>query len=75
MVGPYHALALDETACYGWKGGESPPDAPMPTTFRLLLTIGAIVATGYGVLFLLANVLEPPPRDITVTVPPSRHAK
>lgn len=47
----------------------------MPTTFRLLIAIGVIAAAGYGTLFFLANVLEPRPQDITVTVPPARYAK
>jgi hypothetical protein len=47
----------------------------MPTTFRFLMAIGALAALGYAVVFLLANVLEPAPREITVTVPPSRYAK
>jgi hypothetical protein len=47
----------------------------MPTTLRLLILAAALAATVYGGLFVLANVLEPPPQDITVTVPPSRYAK
>jgi hypothetical protein len=47
----------------------------MPTTFRLLFSLGAIAAAGYGILYLMANVLEPQPQDVTVTVPPARYAK
>jgi hypothetical protein len=47
----------------------------MPTTFRFLAVLTALGAMGYGALFLLANVLEPAPREITVTVPPARWAK
>lgn len=47
----------------------------MPTTFRFLTAVGVIAASIYGALFMLANVLEPAPQDITVTVPPSRYAK
>jgi hypothetical protein len=47
----------------------------MPTTFRLLFVIGALAGAAYGALYLLANVLEPKPQDITVTVPPARYAK
>jgi hypothetical protein len=56
-------------------GARPPPDSPMPTTFRLLLAIGIVAAAGYGVLYMLANVLEPQPQDVTVTVPPARYAK
>jgi hypothetical protein len=47
----------------------------MPTTFRFLMVIAGLVGVGYGILFLLANVLEPAPRETIVTVPPSRYAK
>jgi hypothetical protein len=47
----------------------------MPTTFRFLMAAALIGAAGYAVLFLLANVLEPQPQEITVTVPPARYAK
>ena len=47
----------------------------MPTTFRLLFVLGALAAAGYGVLYMLANVLEPKPQETTVIVPPSRYAK
>jgi hypothetical protein len=56
-------------------GAAALPDSPMPTTFRLLFALAAIGAAAYGVLFLLANVLQPEPREITVTVPPARYAK
>jgi hypothetical protein len=47
----------------------------MPTTFRFLMVAGALAGMAYGAVFMLANVLEPRPRDITVTVSPSRYAK
>lgn len=47
----------------------------MPTTFRFLMIVAALCGATYGALFLLANVLAPQPRDITVTVPPAKYAK
>jgi hypothetical protein len=47
----------------------------MPTTFRFLMAAAALAAALYSVLFMLANVLEPTPQDVIVTVPPSRYAK
>jgi hypothetical protein len=47
----------------------------MPTTFRFLMAAAALAGAAYGIVFLLANVLEPQPQDITVTVPPARYAK
>jgi hypothetical protein len=47
----------------------------MPTTFRFLMAVAGLAATAYGLLFMLANVLEPQPQEITVIVQPSRYAK
>jgi hypothetical protein len=47
----------------------------MPTIFRFLLVCAAIGSLCYGVVFALATMLEPQPREITVVVPPSRYAK
>jgi hypothetical protein len=47
----------------------------MPTIFRFVLVCAALAGLGYGVLFALANWLEPAPREVTVTVPPSQYAK
>jgi hypothetical protein len=59
--------------------GAPPPDSQdandMPTTFRFLMAAAALAGLGYGALFLLANVLEPTPQELTVTVPPARYAK
>lgn len=47
----------------------------MPTLFRLLIVLGVIAVVGYGVLWSLANLLEPQPRTITITVPQDRIGK
>jgi hypothetical protein len=46
----------------------------MPTLLRAALLCAGLVALSYGALWLLANVLEPSPRDIIIAVPPSRYA-
>ncbi len=47
-------------------------DRPVPTLFRLFATLAVIGGVIYGVLFALANFVEPQPREITVTIPQSR---
>ena len=47
----------------------------MPSLFRFLMVIGIIGALGYAAIFALATLVEPKPRDITVTVPQDRFVK
>jgi hypothetical protein len=47
----------------------------MPTLFRFALIAALFGGAAYGVLFALATLLEPAPREVTVTVPPARYAK
>ncbi len=47
----------------------------MPSIIRFVLICAVIAGAVYGTLFALATVLEPAPREMTVTVPPSRYAK
>ena len=47
----------------------------MPTIFRFALVSAGIAGLCWAALFALATLLEPAPRDVIVTVPPSRYAK
>ncbi len=47
----------------------------MPTIFRFALICAVLAGVTYALLFALATILEPAPREITVAVPPSRYAK
>jgi hypothetical protein len=47
----------------------------MPTLFRLLTVLAILGGIAYGVVWLLANYLEPAPRSITITVPQERIGK
>ena len=47
----------------------------MPTLFRLLTVIAIIAVTGYAAVWALANLVEPSPRTITITVPQDRIGK
>jgi len=47
----------------------------MPSLFRFLVVVAIIGGLGYGVIFALATLVNPKPREITVTVPPDRFYK
>ena len=47
----------------------------MPSLFRFLMVVGVIAGIGYGVVFALANFVNPKPREMTVTIPPDRFLK
>jgi hypothetical protein len=49
--------------------------AVMPTIFRFAMISAVVAGICYAALFALASWLEPAPREIVVTVPPSRYAK
>jgi hypothetical protein len=47
----------------------------MPSLFRLLVVLGLLGGFAYGAIFALATLVEPKPREITVTIPQDRLAK
>ncbi len=47
----------------------------MPSLFRFLTVVGILAGIGYGALFALANLVNPKPREITVTIPPEKFLK
>jgi cobalamin synthase len=47
----------------------------MPSLFRFLTVVGVIAGVIYGVLFVLANFVDPKPREMTVTIPADRFLK
>jgi hypothetical protein len=47
----------------------------MPSLFRFLTVLAIIFVIGYGVLFVLANFVNPKPREMTVTIPSDRFLK
>ena len=49
--------------------------APMPSLFRFLTVISLIGGLIYGGMFALATWFDPKPREITVSIPPSKFAK
>ena len=47
----------------------------MPSLFRFLTVVAVIVGIVYGVIFALANFLNPNPREMSVTIPADKFLK
>ena len=47
----------------------------MPSLLRFLAFVGLVVGTIYGGMLALAQLYNPPPREITVSIPPDRFSK
>jgi xanthosine utilization system XapX-like protein len=47
----------------------------MPSLLRFLTVVAVIAGIVYGVVFALANFVNPKPREITVTIPADRFLK
>ena len=47
----------------------------MPSLFRFLTVVAVIAGIVYGVIFALANFVNPKPREISVTIPPDKFLK
>jgi hypothetical protein len=54
----------------------SPPEALlMPSLFRFLTVVAVIGGIVYGVIFALANFVNPKPREMIVTIPADKFLK
>jgi hypothetical protein len=47
----------------------------MPSLFRFLTVLAIIGGIVYGVIFALANFVNPKPREITISIPADRFLK
>jgi xanthosine utilization system XapX-like protein len=47
----------------------------MPSLFRFLTVLAVIAGILYGVIFTLANFVNPKPREMTVIIPSDRFLK
>lgn len=47
----------------------------MPSLFRFLTIVAIIGGIGYGVLFALANFVDPKPREMSITIPQDKFLK
>jgi len=44
----------------------------MPSLIRLLVVLGLLSGFAYGAVFALATLVQPKPREITITIPQDR---
>ncbi|OIQ63676.1 hypothetical protein GALL_547820 [mine drainage metagenome] len=47
----------------------------MPSLFRFLTVVAVIAGVIYGVIFALANFVNPKPREMKVTIPADKFLK
>ncbi len=47
----------------------------MPSLFRFLAIVGILAGLAYAAIVALATMVEPQPREITVTIPPDKLLK
>jgi len=47
----------------------------MPSLFRFLTIVALIGGIAYGVVFALANFVNPSPREMTITIQPDKFLK
>ncbi len=47
----------------------------MPSLLRFLTAVAIILGAAYGCVYVLANWVNPKPREITVIVPPDKFLK
>ena len=47
----------------------------MPSLFRFLTVVAVIAGVVYGVIFALANFVNPKSREMTVTIPADKFLK
>jgi hypothetical protein len=60
---------------YGKGRAEAESDREMPSLVRFLLVLGVITGVVYGGLWSLAHLIEPKPREMTITIPQDRLSK
>jgi hypothetical protein len=44
----------------------------VPTLFRFILVLAILAGLGFAAMFALATLVQPQPREISVTVPSSK---
>jgi hypothetical protein len=47
----------------------------MPSLFRFLTVVAVIGGIVYGVIFALANLVNPKPREMSITIPADKFLK
>ena len=69
-AGATAGLAFAPLPC--WNGPRRPRGFQVPTLLRFLFVIAVLAGLGFAVMFALATLIEPEPREMTVTIPASR---
>ncbi len=54
------------------NGLKRPERSPVPTLLRFLFAVAVLAGLGFAAVFALATLVEPEPREMTVTIPASR---
>jgi hypothetical protein len=73
IVSTQSAAAWSQTLSV--RRAAKPHELPMPSLIRLIVILGILSGFAYGAIFALATLVEPKPREITVTIPQDRLAK
>ena len=47
----------------------------MPSLFRFLIVVAVIAGVVYGAIFALANLVNPKPREMTITIQADKFLK
>ena len=47
----------------------------MPSLLRVLVVVGIVGGLSYAAMYMLANYVDPSPREMSVTVPPDHFVK
>jgi hypothetical protein len=47
----------------------------MPSLFRFVAVVGIVGLVAYVAVFALANFVQPKPREMVVTIPPTKFLK
>jgi len=48
------------------------PETPVPTLFRFLVFIAVVAAIVFGGMIALVTFVQPQPREMTQTIPPTK---
>lgn len=47
-------------------------DGKLPSLFRFLFIVGLLAAAGFGAMWALVTFVEPQPREMSQSIPPSK---
>ena len=64
-------LAFVPPPCWN-RPQDTPKEPSVPTLLRFLFVVAVLAGLGFAAMFALATLVEPEPREMTVTIPASR---